>query len=82
MTSTGQGAPVGCSAAALWEGLGGHPRAKWSPTALSAACVLKPALPRTKTSLSGTINSQENMPLDKARLFSGLRTVSSTPWVH
>ena len=69
MTSAGRGPPRGGE-----RQLPGAPE-----TALSAARFLKPTLPRTKTTLSGTRNSRTNMPLDKARPFSGPGAVSPTP---
>lgn len=62
--------------------LGDHPEGGRAPLAFSAEGFLQPALPRTKTTLSETINSQENMQADKARPFSGPSMVSSTPLDH
>lgn len=72
MTSAGLGPPRGGE-----RQLPGAPE-----TALSAARFLKPTLPRTKTTLSGPRNSRTNMPLDKARPFSGPGAASPTPRVH
>ena len=75
LTSAGRGASQGCWAAAPRRGS----RRPEHPAAFSAARLPKPTQPRTKTTLSGTTNSGENTPVDKARPFSSPRGLFPTP---